>query len=559
MARSLLNVFPSSVAGGRPVFSVTQDPTANAAFQAAPSWLTRSARPSANDLFGNLVSQNTPSDSNAAPPPPPPPPNNADASPPPQSDNKPPANHAGNNAAPANSNNPSNPPPARNNSDNAAGNDGSASNASSDAGASANSNGAAANGTSQSTTTTASTTTSDTSKPGDHKSKGDATDANAIAVDATLLAQQVGGAPTTPTPVAAPVPTSTPVTNTPSAPSSSGGPTAPLAIAAAAIAASSQSPSPSGPAVPGKSDPGTTSTAASGGAQVETKVAVAGNTPPADPSALTTAVAATTPVTAKTTQGKAQAAANRTAANPTSADANATNATTDSALNTATAQTSTTGKPETANLAVQNTTTDAATVTPGASTHDHAAPAANVAHVAADVADPSAQALGATPQLNSASNLTSANNLTATPATGGAVPLSGLAVEIVANVKSGKSSFEIRLDPADLGRIDVRVQIDQNGQVTSHLTVEKPETLSMLRQDAPQLQQALNDAGLKTDSGGLQFSLRDQSSSGQNNANDNNPNAQRLVISDEDAVPAAVAGRSYGRSLGSSGGVDITV
>ena len=96
-------------------------------------------------------------------------------------------------------------------------------------------------------------------------------------------------------------------------------------------------------------------------------------------------------------------------------------------------------------------------------------------------------------------------------------------MEIAANVQSGKSSFEIRLDPADLGRIDVRVQIDQNGQVTSHLTVEKPETLSMLRQDAPQLQQALNDAGLKTDSGGLQFSLRDQSSSGQNNGDNSLP------------------------------------
>jgi flagellar hook-length control protein FliK len=72
------------------------------------------------------------------------------------------------------------------------------------------------------------------------------------------------------------------------------------------------------------------------------------------------------------------------------------------------------------------------------------------------------------------------------------------------------------------------------------------------------LQQALNDAGLKTDSGGLQFSLRDQSS-GQNSGNDSNPNAQQLIVSDEDAVPAAVAGRSYGRSLGSSTGVDIRV
>jgi flagellar hook-length control protein FliK len=105
----------------------------------------------------------------------------------------------------------------------------------------------------------------------------------------------------------------------------------------------------------------------------------------------------------------------------------------------------------------------------------------------------------------------------------------------------------------------VRVDIDRNGQVISHLTVEKPETLSMLRQDAPQLQQALDDAGLKTGDGGLQFSLRDQSSSGQNGGNGNNPNAQRLVISDEDAVTASVAGRSYGRSLSASGGVDIRV
>ena len=149
--------------------------------------------------------------------------------------------------------------------------------------------------------------------------------------------------------------------------------------------------------------------------------------------------------------------------------------------------------------------------------------------------------------------------MTVTAQANGPVPLSGLALEIAASAKSGKSRFEIRLDPADLGRIDVRIDIDRNGQVTSHLTVEKPETLSMLRQDAPQLQRALDDAGLKTGNGGLQFSLRDQSSSGQNSGNDSGPNAQRLVISSEDTIPAAVAGRTYGRSLGSSSGVDIRV
>jgi hypothetical protein len=95
--------------------------------------------------------------------------------------------------------------------------------------------------------------------------------------------------------------------------------------------------------------------------------------------------------------------------------------------------------------------------------------------------------------------------------------------------------------------------------MTSHLMVEKPETLSMLRQDAPQLQRALDDAGFRTGDGGLQFSLRDQSSSGQNGDNGSGRNAHRLIVSEDDSIPAAVAGRTYGRMLGSSRGIDIKV
>ncbi len=164
------------------------------------------------------------------------------------------------------------------------------------------------------------------------------------------------------------------------------------------------------------------------------------------------------------------------------------------------------------------------------------------------------------PQLPApASAAAPAGSLTVTAATHAAVPLSGLALEIAASARNGKSSFEIRLDPADLGRIDVRIDVDRNGQMSSHLMVEKPETLSMLQHDAPQLQRALNDAGFKTGDGGLQFSLRDQSSSGQNSGDQPGRNAQRLVISNEDTVPAIGAGRPYGRMLGSSSGVDIRV
>ena len=157
---------------------------------------------------------------------------------------------------------------------------------------------------------------------------------------------------------------------------------------------------------------------------------------------------------------------------------------------------------------------------------------------------------------------TALNTANLTVMTGQAVPLNGLAVEISANAKAGNSRFEIRLDPPDLGRIDVRLDVDKNGQVTSRLFVEKSETLDLLRRDAPQLQQALQDAGLKTSDSGLQFSLRDRNpQQGQNNGNNsgNGQNPQRLIIAEDDAATANAAGRSYGRALSASGGVDIRV
>ena len=89
------------------------------------------------------------------------------------------------------------------------------------------------------------------------------------------------------------------------------------------------------------------------------------------------------------------------------------------------------------------------------------------------------------------------------------VPIAGLAVEIVSRAHEGLRRFEIRLDPPELGRIDVRLDVDRGGNVTSRLTVERAETLDLLRRDAPQLERALQHAGLNTE-GGLQFSLRDQ-------------------------------------------------
>lgn len=161
-------------------------------------------------------------------------------------------------------------------------------------------------------------------------------------------------------------------------------------------------------------------------------------------------------------------------------------------------------------------------------------------------------------QLQTNFTVTAAGPTASAQAASTPVPLNGLAVDIATKAAAGNSSFQIRLDPAELGRIDVRLDVDKHGQVTSHLTVERPATLDMLRNDAPKLQQALEDAGLKTGDSGLQFSLRDQSSQSRNDDGSQSRNSQRVIVSED--VPAATpVTTSYSRARGSSAGVDISI
>jgi flagellar hook-length control protein FliK len=138
-----------------------------------------------------------------------------------------------------------------------------------------------------------------------------------------------------------------------------------------------------------------------------------------------------------------------------------------------------------------------------------------------------------------------------------AVPIAGLAVEIAARAQAGQNRFEIRLDPPELGRIDVRLDIDGSGQVTSRLVVERADTLEHLRRDAAGLERALQDAGLKTGENGLQFSLRDQGFAGRDD-NSQSPATAQLLVPDPDLAPVDIAANAYGRMM-RTGGVDIRV
>jgi chemotaxis protein MotD len=139
------------------------------------------------------------------------------------------------------------------------------------------------------------------------------------------------------------------------------------------------------------------------------------------------------------------------------------------------------------------------------------------------------------------------------------IPVSGVAVEIVSQAQAGNHHFQIRLDPPELGRIDVRLDIDSSGTLRSHVIADRPATLDLLRHDQHQLERALSDAGFKPADNGLQFSLRDQSFSQQQQPRDSGQNqSARVFIPDVEVTPAELS-RNYARPGASSTGLDIRV
>ncbi|RXT55501.1 hypothetical protein B6S44_10355 [Bosea sp. Tri-44] len=147
--------------------------------------------------------------------------------------------------------------------------------------------------------------------------------------------------------------------------------------------------------------------------------------------------------------------------------------------------------------------------------------------------------------------------------TGRATPLHVVPVEIGARALAGNKRFDIRLDPAELGRIDVSLEISDKGEVSAKLTVDRVETLHMLQRDARTLERAFEQAGLKPSEGGIDMSLRDssdqQAGARQQRQDDETPRGRRAWVQATDDSALITEAATLPRTGGRLGGVDLSI
>jgi flagellar hook-length control protein FliK len=146
--------------------------------------------------------------------------------------------------------------------------------------------------------------------------------------------------------------------------------------------------------------------------------------------------------------------------------------------------------------------------------------------------------------------------------------VSSLAAQILRKADGRTSRFDVELHPADLGRVDVRLEIGANGRMTAAMSFENPQAAAELRGRAHELQAALEHAGFDV-SGGLTFDVAgDRGQGGQNLAGQQQqPDGggasrgrafQAALQSAGDTTAAANSAAVYGQGRTTSG-VDIRI
>ncbi|MEN5229956.1 flagellar hook-length control protein FliK [Brevundimonas naejangsanensis] len=118
-----------------------------------------------------------------------------------------------------------------------------------------------------------------------------------------------------------------------------------------------------------------------------------------------------------------------------------------------------------------------------------------------------------------------------------------IAAQIIKKLDGRSTRFDMALTPEGLGRVDVSLEIESDGQVTARLAFDTPAAAADLRARADELRRQLLEAGLHLSSDDLEFAERDPSSGFGDGAFERQPDrraftgAARLAAEADSLVP----------------------
>ncbi|WP_295489205.1 flagellar hook-length control protein FliK [Sphingorhabdus sp. EL138] len=105
----------------------------------------------------------------------------------------------------------------------------------------------------------------------------------------------------------------------------------------------------------------------------------------------------------------------------------------------------------------------------------------------------------------------------------------GLALEMRKSIEDGREHMRVRLDPKELGQLDVRLSFEKDGALRAIITASTSASNDLLRQELPTLVRNLSGAGVRMDEGSLRFEL--QSGSGGGSGQRQTPQEERRTPS----------------------------
>ena len=141
--------------------------------------------------------------------------------------------------------------------------------------------------------------------------------------------------------------------------------------------------------------------------------------------------------------------------------------------------------------------------------------------------------------------------------------LAALSAQMARRLDDGTTRFTLELNPGDLGRVDVRMEIDAAGGIRAAFTFEHAHSASEMSRRSDELQKSLESAGFNL-SGGLSFDVAGDRSQGRSQAwaeardeRSLNPATPEPDLAREG--PTQIADALSGRRTSARSGVDIRI